>query len=176
MLKYDPGGGRMKSTREARSRIRLSVFPRERSLEVPYEIIQYLMRFPGGWEERAMSSKAATLAEDTGVEISPDLRSAWGGLIHWSKTGYPKFQPLAGCCLQSPLPRAAWEPEPPSSGERESHSRADSTYHKSRGQSFKHQDFSTLNLQSSEWVFSVLFFKKRTLRRRFPVPLPYIIL
>lgn len=70
---------------------------RERSLKVPYKIISCLMYFLRVWEKRAMSSKAATLADDTGVQISPDLCSACGGLVHRNKTGYPKSQSVP-CC------------------------------------------------------------------------------
>lgn len=66
----------MESTRKARSRIKPSVFPRERSLRIPYKTICTFMYFPRGWEKTAMSSKAATLAGDSGVLHSPDFCSA----------------------------------------------------------------------------------------------------
>lgn len=162
MLKSDWGGGEDAEHSDIKKQnSKLRIFPGERSLKDPYKksLLLYFLR---GWEKRAMSCKAATLTRDTGVQMNPDPCFAWGSLVRWTKTGYPKLQPLPCHCLCEPHAI-------PLRGQGK-HSRAESVEHKNRDQSFKHTDFSTQYLQNGK------LFSLRTPRRRIPLPLLYIIL
>lgn len=135
VLKYDPRGGRMENTWKARSRIKPSGFAKERSLKDPYKIFCCLTHFLVSWEKTAMGTRQQCLQIILVVrlvQISAVLEAVWSTGVKPDIQNYSQFS-----AHEAPFPWTVRKPVLSPLGKRESHSRAEHTWHKSREQSFK---------------------------------------